>query len=99
MTEQLALYVWLALGAYLALGALTALAVLTFGPSRLEPTAVKMAVRVRLLVAPGLIALWPLVLVRLAGLLLLLVGVSAAALTVKSAVDRAGMDAVAKRGE
>ncbi|MBY0567747.1 MAG: hypothetical protein K2P70_10565 [Hyphomonadaceae bacterium] len=68
MTEQLAELIWLSLGAYLCVGLCIALPTLLFGLRRLEAGAAKMPLRVRLLIAPGLIALWPLVLVRIFGL-------------------------------
>lgn len=67
MTEQIATVIWLALAAYLAIGAVIAVLTLVFGLTRLEPSAAGLALRVRALIAPGLIALWPLVLVRLSG--------------------------------
>lgn len=68
MTEQLAELIWLSLGAYLGVGLCVALPTLLFGLRRLEAGAAKMPLRVHLLIAPGLIALWPLVLVRIFGL-------------------------------
>jgi hypothetical protein len=67
VTEQTAIVIWLALAAYLAMGAVMAIFTLAFGLTRLEPSAAGMALRVRVLIAPGLMALWPLVLVRLSG--------------------------------
>lgn len=68
MTEQLAERIWLWLGAYLGVGLCIALPTLLFGLRRLGAGAAHMPLRVRLLVAPGLIALWPLVTARLFGL-------------------------------
>lgn len=68
MTEQLAEIIWLSLSAYLGVGICVAVPTLLFALRRLEASAANMPLRVRLLIAPGLIALWPLVLVRLSGL-------------------------------
>ncbi len=68
MTEPAAELIWLVLAAYLGFGLVLAVIVLVFGLKRLEPNAGNMPLRVRALILPGLAALWPLVLVRLAGL-------------------------------
>lgn len=68
MTEQIAAIIWVALGGYLGVGLCVAIATLAFGLPRLEPGAAGMPLRVRLLIAPGLAALWPLVLARVSGL-------------------------------
>lgn len=68
MAERSAEIVWLALGGYMAGGLLIAGLTLLFGLRRLEPGAAGMPLAVRLLIAPGLAALWPLVLARLMGL-------------------------------
>jgi hypothetical protein len=65
MTEQAAVVIWLGLAAWLGFGMVVGLAVITFGMSRLTHTATP--VRVRLLLLPGLAALWPVVLLRIAG--------------------------------
>jgi hypothetical protein len=67
VSEQVAGYIWIALAAYLTIGAAIGALTLLFGLTRLEPSAAGMAFRVRALIAPGLMALWPLVLVRLSG--------------------------------
>lgn len=67
MSEQAAAIIWLSLAAYLGVGLVVAALTLVFGLGRLEPGAVGMSVRVRVLIAPGLTALWPLVLARLCG--------------------------------
>jgi hypothetical protein len=66
MTEAAAEAVWIGLGAYLGFGLVIGLGVILFGLARLTPA--RVPVRVRLLILPGLAALWPVVLVRLAGL-------------------------------
>ena len=65
MSDAVATMMWLGLAAYLGLGLALGLAVLAFGLKRL--TAAEVPVRVRLLILPGLAALWPVVLLRLAG--------------------------------
>ena len=65
MTEAVATGIWLGLGVYLTLGLVTGLGVILFGLKRLTPA--HMPLRVRLLILPGLAALWPVVLLRLAG--------------------------------
>lgn len=67
MTDEAAVIVWLALGGWLALGLVIGLGVIAFGLKRLTPAAAHMKLRVRLLILPGLAALWPVVLLRLAG--------------------------------
>ena len=66
MTDEAAMIVWLALAGWLALGLVIGLGVILFGLKRLTPAA-HMPLRVRLLILPGLAALWPVVLLRLAG--------------------------------
>ena len=67
MAEETALLVWLSLAAYLGVGLLVAFTTIVFAVKRLEPGAGAMPLRVRLLVTPGLMALWPLVIIRLLG--------------------------------
>lgn len=67
MAEQTVLLVWLSLAAYLGVGLLVAVTTIVFAMKRIEPGAGDMPLRVRLIVIPGLIALWPLVIVRLLG--------------------------------
>lgn len=57
--------IWLGLGAYLGFGLAAGLGVILFGLKRL--TGADVPVRVRLLILPGLAALWPVVMLRLAG--------------------------------
>jgi hypothetical protein len=65
MSEALAAAIWLGLAGYLAVGLVIGIGTAAFGMKRLAPAAVP--VRVRLLVLPGMAALWPVVLMRLAG--------------------------------
>lgn len=67
MSEQLAEIVWLGLAAYFGSGLIVALATLVFGLRRLDAAAAAMPLRVRLIIAPGLAGIWPVVLVRLLG--------------------------------
>jgi len=66
MSASVAEAVWLGLALYFATGLVVGAGVILFGLSRL--TAADVPVRVRLLILPGLAALWPVVLARLAGL-------------------------------
>lgn len=68
MAEQSAEMVWLALAGYLGIGLCVALSTLLFGLRKLEPAAAAMPLRVRLLILPGLTALWPLIIARIFGL-------------------------------
>lgn len=67
MSVALAEALWLGLAGWMGLGAMIGLGVILFGLKRLDAGASGMPVRVRLLILPGLAALWPLVLLRLAG--------------------------------
>jgi hypothetical protein len=49
-------------GAYFALGAAFALVFLSFGLRRLDPVAASGPLRFKLLIAPGIVALWPVML-------------------------------------
>ena len=66
MTETIATQIWLAIGAYCSVGGVVTLGVLLGAMQRLDPLASTAPLGVKLLIAPGLIALWPLALVRLA---------------------------------
>ena len=68
MTVQAAEILWLSLSAYLGAGLCVAVSTLLFGLRKLEPAAAAMPLRVRLLILPGLAALWPLVIARSFGL-------------------------------
>lgn len=65
MSTALAQAIWLGLVGWLGFGAVIGLGVIAFGLKRLTPAEVPL--RVRLLILPGLAALWPVVLVRLVG--------------------------------
>lgn len=66
MSVALAEAIWLGLALYFAAGLVVGVGVILFGLGRL--TSADVPLRVRLLVLPGLAALWPVVLLRLAGL-------------------------------
>jgi len=66
MSVALAEAVWLGLAFYLGIGAVIGIGVILFAMARMTPA--RVPVRVRLLILPGLAALWPLVLMRLIGL-------------------------------
>lgn len=67
MTEAAAGAIWTGVGGYAAIGLLAALAIVLFGLRRIDPVAAVAPVRVKLLIVPGLVVLWPLMLRRLAG--------------------------------
>lgn len=58
--------IWLGLGVYLGFGLALGLLTILFGMRRLVP-GVEVPVRVRLLVLPGMAAVWPVILIRLIG--------------------------------
>jgi hypothetical protein len=66
MSAGVAEAIWLGLALYVGIGLVAGLGTVMFGLGRL--TAADVPVRVRLLILPGLAALWPFVLARLAGL-------------------------------
>ena len=66
MSAGVAEAVWLALLAYFGVGAALGLGAIVFGMKRLVPGAA-VPVRVRLLVLPGMAALWPVIAARLMG--------------------------------
>ena len=67
MSEAMAEAIWMGLAGYLGLGLVAGLGVILFGLKRLPPGAEAMPMRVRLLILPGLAALWPVIAMRLAG--------------------------------
>jgi len=62
MTVELAQAVLDVVGAYFALGVAFAVVFLSFGLRRLDPIAASGPLRVKLLIAPGIVALWPVML-------------------------------------
>lgn len=66
MTQALADAIGIGLAGYLGLGLVIGLGAILFGMRRLVP-GVEVPVRVRLLVLPGMAAVWPVILMRLAG--------------------------------
>ncbi len=65
MSEAWAQAVWLGLGAYLGFGLAVGLLTILFGMRRLTP--VEAPVRVRVMLLPGMAAVWPVILLRLIG--------------------------------
>jgi hypothetical protein len=67
MTAAAAGMIWMALAWYAAAGAVFAALMLAVGLRRLDPRAHAAPLRVKALLVPGLVALWPVMLARLAG--------------------------------
>ena len=67
VTEEIANVIVLALGIYAAIGLLVALVYVFGGAGRIDPAAKGkgMPIRVRLMIVPGVIGLWPLMLKKL----------------------------------
>ena len=67
MSEAAANFLVTGLGLYLAIGLLVALAYLFGGAGRIDPAAKGkgMPIRVRLMIMPGVIGLWPVMLTKL----------------------------------
>lgn len=64
MNERIAEIVVTAVGAYVAAGAVFAVAFVLWGVSRVDPVARDATPGFRLIILPGVIALWPLLAVR-----------------------------------
>ncbi len=64
MSENVATLIVNGLSLYALLGLTTALIFVLGGVGRIDPTAKTMPIRARLLVAPGIVGLWPLMLVK-----------------------------------
>ncbi|MDX2238120.1 MAG: hypothetical protein NW203_11200 [Hyphomonadaceae bacterium] len=67
MSEAAARAIWAGVGVYAALGLIVAAALLTVGLKRIDVQAARAPWRVKLLIAPGAVALWPLLALRMAG--------------------------------
>jgi hypothetical protein len=67
VSEEAAQQIWLAVGVYLCCGLVVGLFAVLFGLKRIDPAMAPTPARVRLLILPGLIALWPLIVLRLVG--------------------------------
>lgn len=65
MDLALAEAITLAMGIYFAIGAVFALLFVLFGAARIDPAAKGMPVQARLIIFPGVMGLWPLMLVKL----------------------------------
>lgn len=66
MSVEWAQAVWLGLGAYFGFGLALGFLMIAFGMRRLVP-GVEVPVRVRLMLLPGMAALWPVIVMRLIG--------------------------------
>ena len=64
MTVELASLIVTLFGLYIAIGAVFALYFVTLGASRIDPAAKGMPIQARLLIFPGVMGLWPLMLVK-----------------------------------
>ncbi len=64
MSVELAALIMSAAGVYLAIGAVYAVWFVSFGVSRIDPGAKGMPLQARALILPGVIGLWPLMLVK-----------------------------------
>ena len=64
MSIQLAEQVWQAAAAYAVVGLLFALVYLIFALRRVDPGAAESPLRVKFLILPGVVALWPLLLLQ-----------------------------------
>jgi hypothetical protein len=62
VSETVAALIWLGLAGYLAAGLLVALGLFAGGLRRIDPLAASAPFRVKLLLVPGLCALWPIML-------------------------------------
>lgn len=65
MSETAATTILLVLGVYAALGLLVGLAYMFGGAGRIDPASKTMPARVKLMILPGIIGLWPLMLIKL----------------------------------
>ncbi len=67
VSDAVAAAIWMVLGGWLATGLAIALPLIWRGLSRLNPGGGAVPWRVRLLLLPGMAALWPIILLRLSG--------------------------------
>lgn len=65
MTEGLANIIVVAIGAYVVLGLLVGLVYMFGAAGRIDPAAKGMPIRARVLIFPGIVGLWPLMLAKL----------------------------------
>ncbi len=68
MTIELAETIWLAAGVYIGAGLFVGLAFVMLGVARIDHAAVGVGPFFRLIVLPGIVALWPLMVIRLASM-------------------------------
>lgn len=64
MSIETANLVLMSIGIYIGIGVLFGLAFISFGAGKIDPAAKTMPLRARLLILPGVAALWPLMLVK-----------------------------------
>lgn len=67
MSEQLATWIWMGAAGYALLGLLAAAVLLLGGLRAIDAAAADSPLHFKLLILPGLVALWPLMARRLAG--------------------------------
>ncbi len=67
MTERAVELIWLVLAGYAGVGAAVTLILFAGVLQRIDATAAGAPIRVKLLIAPGLMAWWPVLVLRLAG--------------------------------
>ena len=64
MSIQQAEHIWQAVAIYAAAGLLFALVYLIFALRRVDPAAAESPLRVKILILPGIVALWPFLLLQ-----------------------------------
>jgi hypothetical protein len=67
MTEAIATWIWIGVGGYALAGLVVAVLLMAGGFRAFDATAAASPWRFKLMIAPGLIALWPVLVARLAG--------------------------------
>ena len=64
MSIETANLVLMSIGIYIGIGVLFGLVFISFGAGKIDPAAKTMPLRARLLILPGVAALWPIMLVK-----------------------------------
>jgi hypothetical protein len=64
MTIGLASLILTVLGVYMAVGLIFGVAFIILGASKIDTASIKMPIRVRLLILPGVMLLWPLMMAK-----------------------------------
>lgn len=67
MSESFAGLIWTLAAVYFGLGAVISVPVAAFMITKIDPHGAPLPLRVRLVLLPGMIALWPVILARLTG--------------------------------